>query len=176
MREVISKIRAYLVTFTLLNLGLGLAVAGALHVLGVDFPAALGAFTGLASFVPYVGQIVSGVVVVLRRGNVPFSETYARPLVVLPVYHEGDIAVLWDEPNPWLSAWRDLPPADGLQPLMVPLGDLSDMKHGGRRKLGRVVERERHGGLGDPGLFGDIVDRDFRHVRSCEQIIACLIS
>jgi hypothetical protein len=68
-----------------------------------------------------------GIRAVLRRANVPFSETYARPLVVLPVYHENDVAVLWDEPNPWLAAWRALPPGDGLQPLMVPLGDLSDI-------------------------------------------------
>ncbi|HEX2117265.1 MAG TPA: DUF2066 domain-containing protein [Alphaproteobacteria bacterium] len=68
-----------------------------------------------------------GIRTLLRRANVPFSETYARPLVVLPVYHEGDVAVLWDEPNPWLAAWRALPPSDGLQPLIVPLGDLSDI-------------------------------------------------
>lgn len=68
-----------------------------------------------------------GIRAVLRRANVPFSETYARPLVVLPVYHENDIAVLWDEPNPWLAAWRTLQTGDGLQPLMVPLGDLSDI-------------------------------------------------
>ena len=63
----------------------------------------------------------------LRRANVRFSETFARPLVVLPVYHEGDVAVLWDEPNPWLAAWRVSPLGDGLQPLVVPLGDLADI-------------------------------------------------
>jgi hypothetical protein len=68
-----------------------------------------------------------GVRALLRRANVPFSETYARPLVVLPIFHQGDVAVLWDEPNPWLAAWRRLPPSDGLQPLVVPLGDLSDI-------------------------------------------------
>ena len=68
-----------------------------------------------------------GVRAMLRRANVPFSETFARPLVVLPVYHEGDVAVLWDEPNPWLAAWRALPQSDGLQPLVVPLGDLADI-------------------------------------------------
>jgi hypothetical protein len=68
-----------------------------------------------------------GVRALLRRANVPFSETYGRPLVVLPIYQDGDVAVLWDDPNPWLAAWRTLPPADGLQPLIVPLGDLTDI-------------------------------------------------
>ena len=68
-----------------------------------------------------------GIRAMLRRANIPFSETYARPLVVLPIFHQGDVAVLWDEPNPWLAAWRTLPPTDGLQPLIVPLGDLSDI-------------------------------------------------
>jgi hypothetical protein len=68
-----------------------------------------------------------GVRALLRRANVSFSETFARPLVVLPVYHERDVAVLWDEPNPWLAAWRTAPLGDGLQPLIVPLGDLADI-------------------------------------------------
>jgi hypothetical protein len=68
-----------------------------------------------------------GVRALLQRADVPFAETYSRPLVVLPVYHDGDVAVLWDEPNPWLAAWRNLPPTDGLQPLIVPLGDLGDI-------------------------------------------------
>ncbi len=68
-----------------------------------------------------------GVRALLQRANIPFAETYARPLVVLPVFHEGDVAVLWDEPNPWLAAWRTLPSDDRLQPLIVPLGDLGDI-------------------------------------------------
>ena len=68
-----------------------------------------------------------GVRAQLQRAEIPFAETYARPLVVLPVFHDGDVAVLWDEPNPWLAAWRTLPQRDGLQPLIIPLGDLSDI-------------------------------------------------
>lgn len=68
-----------------------------------------------------------GIRALLRRANARFSETFARPLVVLPVYHQGGAAVLWDDPNQWLAAWRTLPPSDGLQPLIVPLGDLADI-------------------------------------------------
>lgn len=63
----------------------------------------------------------------LRSYNVPFAETPSKPMVVLPVYEVGARAVLWDEPNPWRQVWsgRDLP--TGLVPLIVPIGDLSDI-------------------------------------------------
>jgi predicted PurR-regulated permease PerM len=50
---------------TLLNLGLGVAVALALKLLGVGYAAPLGAFTALASFIPYIGQVISGVLITL---------------------------------------------------------------------------------------------------------------
>jgi predicted PurR-regulated permease PerM len=65
MQAVVRKIRAYLVARTVLNLGLGLAVAAVLRLLGVQFPLALGAITALASFIPYIGQVFSGVLIVL---------------------------------------------------------------------------------------------------------------
>lgn len=65
MQAVVRKIRAYLVARTVLNVGLGLAVAGMLRLLGVQFPLALGAITALASFIPYIGQVFSGILVVL---------------------------------------------------------------------------------------------------------------
>lgn len=68
-----------------------------------------------------------GVRALLRRAGLPFAETFARPMVMLPVFRADDVPVLWDEPNPWLAAWRALPPEDGLQPLAIPLGDLSDI-------------------------------------------------
>jgi hypothetical protein len=100
----------------------------------------------------------------LRNANLPFAETAARPLVVLPVYHEGDVAVLWDEPNPWLAAWRKSPPADGLQPLIVPLGDLADIgaisadqaQRGNRERIGAIANKY---GAGGAVLVEAIVDR-----------------
>jgi hypothetical protein len=105
-----------------------------------------------------------GVRAYLRRLNLPFSETYARPLVVLPVYHEADIAVLWDEPNPWLGAWRAMPPAGGLQPLVVPLGDLTDIglisaEQAQRGDAERVAAMASKYGAGGAVLVEAIVDR-----------------
>jgi hypothetical protein len=56
-----------------------------------------------------------------------FAETSSKPLLVLPVYQAVAAMRLWDDPNPWLEAWKALPPADGLVPLVLPLGDLMDI-------------------------------------------------
>lgn len=56
-----------------------------------------------------------------------FTETPARPVVVLPVLGEGEGAVLWQDPNPWRLAWANHWGSDGLVPLVVPLGELEDV-------------------------------------------------
>jgi hypothetical protein len=63
----------------------------------------------------------------LRQAKVPFAETPSRPLVVLAVLQSGDHPVLWEDPNPWRSAWASHPPARGLVPLVIPLGELEDV-------------------------------------------------
>jgi predicted PurR-regulated permease PerM len=83
-QAVICKLRAYLVTYTLLNLALGLAVAVSLKLLGVEFPWALGAITAAASFIPYIGQVVSGVLVVLVA--LSHSGSLGDALIVAAVY------------------------------------------------------------------------------------------
>ncbi len=63
----------------------------------------------------------------LRAYNVPFAETPSKPMVVLPVYEIGATAVLWDEPNPWRQQWNIKDEPQGLVPLILPLGDLTDI-------------------------------------------------
>ena len=63
----------------------------------------------------------------LRVRDIPYAETVSRPVLVLPVYVADGSARLWDGPNPWFDAWAAQPPVEGLQPLTVPLGDLSDV-------------------------------------------------
>ncbi|MEX0694123.1 MAG: DUF2066 domain-containing protein [Rhodospirillales bacterium] len=85
----------------------------------------------------------------LRSYNVPFAETPSKPMVVLPVYEVGADLVLWDEPNPWRQSWstRDMP--TGLVPLVVPIGDLTDISTvgvaealaGDVNRLGVIAER-----------------------------------
>ena len=63
----------------------------------------------------------------LRAHDIPFAETLSEPVLVLPVYEVADALALWDDPNPWREAWARQPKRDGLVPLVVPLGDLSDI-------------------------------------------------
>ncbi len=56
-----------------------------------------------------------------------FAETPSKPVLVLPIFRAGGRVVLWDGPNPWLDAWRELPLGDGLAPVLLPLGDLTDI-------------------------------------------------
>jgi uncharacterized protein DUF2066 len=50
-----------------------------------------------------------------------------KSIVVLPVYQNGTVALLWDDPNPWRDAWAQRTPSANGVPLVVPLGDVSDL-------------------------------------------------
>ncbi len=63
----------------------------------------------------------------LRAASIPFTETASQPVLVLPVLRRAASLNLWDEPNPWRSAWGGLPPSGGLVPVVVPFGDLADI-------------------------------------------------
>ncbi len=64
----------------------------------------------------------------LRRSGIPFTETRAKPTLVLPVLEQAGALLLFDDENPWLDAWAGLGPRDdALLPLTLPLGDLADL-------------------------------------------------
>ena len=81
---------------------------------------------------------------ILRSAGLPFSEAVAKPLLVLPVFNDGERKMLWEEPNPWRAAWVDvidygirpeiaetnLDDAAQLlsQPVIVPAGDFADIQ------------------------------------------------
>ncbi len=64
----------------------------------------------------------------LRQAGIAFAETPSKPVVVLPVLHNGDQLTLWDDPSPWRDAWANARPVPGLVPLMRPLGELEDVQ------------------------------------------------
>ena len=64
---------------------------------------------------------------ILQRRKLLFAETVSRPLVVLPVYRAAGSVMLWDDPNPWHEAWANRPSSGGLLPLVLPIGDYSDV-------------------------------------------------
>lgn len=63
----------------------------------------------------------------LRQHGVGFAETRSKPLLVLPVFEITGALSLWDDPNPWRQAWGQVPPSDGLVPLVQAKGDLRDV-------------------------------------------------
>ena len=65
----------------------------------------------------------------LDAHQIPFAETESKPVVVLPVYQAAGALLLWDDPNPWRSAWQERPgEVGGLVPTVLPTGDLADMR------------------------------------------------
>ena len=63
----------------------------------------------------------------LREAGIGFAESTSKPVLVLPVMQAGGVLVLWDDPNEWRDAWSQLSLSGGLVPLIVPVGDLSDI-------------------------------------------------
>lgn len=59
MRNVQSQVRKYLLTKTLINLGIGTLVAGLLAAFGVDFFLFWGLLTFLAHYIPSIGAVIS---------------------------------------------------------------------------------------------------------------------
>lgn len=83
-----------------------------------------------------------------------FAETASKPVVVVPVYRSDAGPRLWDSPNPWLEAWLDVSGDERLVPVIVPFGDLADVRDvsveealsGDRAALGAIAERYGAGG------------------------------
>ena len=64
-RTIQSAIARYLFTITCINLGLGIATAGALHLLSMPNAILWGVMVALFNYVPYIGPAVSGTVLTL---------------------------------------------------------------------------------------------------------------
>ncbi|MBT3358774.1 MAG: DUF2066 domain-containing protein [Rhodospirillales bacterium] len=73
----------------------------------------------------------------LTDHGVRFAETPSKPVLVLAVYEEAGALYLWDTPNPWREAWEANPPAGGLVPMVLPLGDLTDIAAIGAEQAAR---------------------------------------
>ncbi len=64
----------------------------------------------------------------LEELGLRYTEVQSRPYVVVPVYGGGPEATLWQDPNPWRTAWEGFDGVDDtLVPIKVPLGDLQDV-------------------------------------------------
>ena len=58
-----------------------------------------------------------------------YTDVGSRPVLILPFYQEGEKAVLWSRYNPWMKAWNTAQDnMNGLVPVVVPMGDLADVR------------------------------------------------
>ncbi len=75
-----------------------------------------------------------------QGGAVVHTDVSIGPIMVLPYYQVDGRSRLWGVDNAWLSAWQragDL--VAGGSPLMIPLGDLEDVRDMGDRTPGQVA-------------------------------------
>ncbi|MEO3433522.1 DUF2066 domain-containing protein [Inquilinus sp. CAU 1745] len=64
----------------------------------------------------------------LSSRGATFAAPPTQPALIIPVYRGESGTRLWDSPNPWLAAWLDFPDGNSLVPVVVPFGDLQDMR------------------------------------------------
>ena len=83
-RQTELHISTYLSTVTLINAGMGLAVALAMWAVGMPNPALWGVLAGLLNFVPYLGSIVT--LAVIAIASILTFEDLGRALVAPIVY------------------------------------------------------------------------------------------
>jgi predicted PurR-regulated permease PerM len=82
--EIENNVSRYLSSVTVINTGLGIAIAGAMYFLGMPTPFLWGVMAGLATFVPYLGHLV-GVAIVGLVAVLSF-ESIGRALLAPAVY------------------------------------------------------------------------------------------
>ena len=85
----------------------------------------------------------------LRDHGIAYAATPLRRIVVLPLYRDEGGAILWEDGNVWREAWTDLPAADGLVRMVVPLGELADL----------MVVDARRADQGDRVAFAELAER-----------------
>ncbi|MFC1673482.1 DUF2066 domain-containing protein [Pseudomonadota bacterium] len=66
----------------------------------------------------------------LDNYEIPYAETASKPVLMLPVYQAAGALMLWDDPNPWRTAWENYAQGapTGLVPMVMPMGDLQDLR------------------------------------------------
>ncbi len=74
LQSIEREISRYVLTISLINTGLGLALAGALYALGVPLPEALlwGTMAAILNFAPFVGPLI-GMAIMLLMGLIAFD-------------------------------------------------------------------------------------------------------
>jgi len=126
-----------------------------------------------ASSVRYIAKLnyrfrADAVRALLDDNSLPFAETRSKPVLVLAVYQAAGALLLWDDPNPWRAAWQkwgDDNVAQGLVPMVFPVGDLNDVRSIGAEQAiegdtARLSEIARRYNAGDVVVAHGILRMD----------------
>ncbi len=64
----------------------------------------------------------------LKTNKIRFAETKSKPVLLLTVFEIAAAKSLWDEPNAWRAAFKSINLREGLIPIILPRGDLKDVR------------------------------------------------
>jgi predicted PurR-regulated permease PerM len=98
MRQIESQISRYLLTITLINIGLGIAVGTTVHFLGLRNPIMWGTMVALLNFVPYLGAL-TGIIcmtlgAVLSFDSLGYAMIFPASYLIIAIL-EGNFITPW---------------------------------------------------------------------------------
>jgi predicted PurR-regulated permease PerM len=98
MREIESQISRYLLTITLINIGLGIAVGTTVHFLGLRNPIMWGVMVALLNFIPYLGAL-TGIIcmtlgAVLSYDSLGYAMVFPASYLIIAIL-EGNFITPW---------------------------------------------------------------------------------
>lgn len=79
-QQVEAEVSTYLLTVTMINIGLGCMVALVMYLIGVPNPLLWGVIAGVLNFIPYLGDIAT-MIILLIVGLLTFEELWRAALV-----------------------------------------------------------------------------------------------
>jgi len=95
IQNVVDATSAYLGTITLINMGLGLAIAAAMQLLGMPSPLMWGGIVAILNYVPYLGPILAAILLAMG-GLMTFQDLWLAlmPAAVLIFFHTIEANVI----------------------------------------------------------------------------------
>ena len=98
MREIESQISRYLLTITLINIGLGIAVGTTVHFLGLQNPIMWGVMVAVLNFIPYLGAL-TGIIcmtlgAVLSFDSLGYAMIFPASYLIIAIL-EGNFITPW---------------------------------------------------------------------------------
>lgn len=88
IQDVVDDTSSYLGTITLINVSLGLVIAGCLALMGMPYPLMWGGIVALLNYVPYFGPIVAALLLALG-GLMTFADVWVAltPAIIMIASH-----------------------------------------------------------------------------------------